>query len=90
MSIIDQIYNGGYYPAEDIKPTTDSFREHSKAAEALADRLQSFLTLEQAQVLDEYKTEAALVTDIYNLEYYRAGVEFGIRLILEAVSGKGI
>ena len=89
MSIIDQIYNGNYYPAEDVTPNSDSFREHTKAAEALAVQLQSFLTEEQAQVLDEYKTETALVTDLYNVEYYRAGVEFGVRVILEAIRGKG-
>ena len=89
MSIIDQIYNGNYYPAEDITPNSDSFREHTKAAEALAIQLQSFLTEEQAQVLDEYKTETALVIDLYNVEYYRAGLEFGVRVILEEIRGKG-
>lgn len=88
MSIIEQIYNGNYYPAEDITPDSDAFHEHSKATEALALQLQSFLTEMQIQVLDEYKTESALVTDLYNLEYYRTGVEFGVRVILEAISGR--
>ena len=88
MSVIDDTYNGAYYPAELVKPDTDAFREHLQKAEALSGRLARMLNEEQGGVLDEFKEETAIVTDLYNLEFYRAGVKFGIRLLLEALDAR--
>lgn len=88
MSIIDKIYNGDYYPAEEIKPDSDSFRKHSSTVQALSTQLKSILSKEQFSLFEEYMCEVALVTDLYNLEFYRAGVQFGVRLILEALCEK--
>ena len=85
MSVIDDIYNGAYYPAELVKPDSDAFREHLQKAETLSGRLARALDEEQNGILDEFKEESAIVTDLYNLEFYRAGVKFGIRLLLEAL-----
>ena len=85
MSVIDDIYNGAYYPAELVRPDSDAFREHLQKAEALSGRLARALDEEQNGILDEFKEESAIVTDLYNLEFYRAGVKFGIRLLLEAL-----
>jgi hypothetical protein len=46
------------------------------------------LTEQQRETLAAYKREDAVVTDLYNLEFYRAGVQFGIRLLLEALFGR--
>ena len=88
MSVIDDIYNGAYYPAELVKPDSDAFREHLQKAEALSGRLARALDEEQNGILDEFKEESAIVTDLYNLEFYRAGVKFGIRLLLEALDAR--
>ena len=88
MSVIDDIYNGAYYPAELVRPDSDAFREHLQKAEALSGRLARALDEEQNGILDEFKEESAIVTDLYNLEFYRAGVKFGIRLLLEALDAK--
>lgn len=88
MSVIDDIYNGAYYPAELVKPDSDAFREHLQKAEALSGRLARALNEEQNGILDEFKEESAIVTDLYNLEFYRAGVKFGIRLLLEALDAR--
>lgn len=87
MSLIDDIYNGAYYPSEQVKPDSESFLEHAACAEKLAGQIERLLTAEQREALDAYKSEAAIVTDLYNLAFYRAGVQFGIRLLLEALSG---
>ena len=88
MSVIDDIYNGAYYPAELVRPDSDAFREHLQKAEALSGRLARALDEEQNGILDEFKEESAIVTDLYNLEFYRAGVKFGIRLLLEALDAR--
>lgn len=88
MSVIDDIYNGDLYPSEQVTPDSAPFREHSRNAEELSGRLQSALTGEQLGLLEAYKSEAAMVTDLYNLEFYRAGVKFGIRLLLEALDAR--
>ena len=85
MSVIDDIYNGELYPSEQVKPDSAVFRSHAKAAEELSVRLDGVLTEEQRGILEEYKSEAAIVTDLYNLEFYRAGVSLGVRLLLEAL-----
>ncbi len=88
MSMIDDIYNGAYYPAELVKPDSDAFREHLQKAEALAGRLAWILNEEQNGILDEFKEESAIVADLYNLEFYRAGVELGVRILLEALGAE--
>lgn len=87
MSVIDDIYNGDLYPSEQVKPDSAAFKEHSGNAEELSHRLRNALAVEQLGILEAYKSEAAMVTDLYNLEFYRAGVKFGVRLLLEALSG---
>ena len=84
MSIIDDIYNGTYYPAEIVKPDSDVFREHLQKAEKLAGQLERHLSSEQRGILDDYKEETAIVTDLYNLEFFRTGVKLGVQLLLEA------
>ena len=87
MSLIDDIYNGAYYPLEQVKPASEAFKEHADSAERLSCLLESQLTEQQRETLAAFKREDAVVTDLYNLEFYRAGVQFGVRLLLEALSG---
>ena len=87
MSIIDDIYNGVYYPSEQVKPDSPAFLEHAGNVERLSKQLESLLTAEQRNVLDAFKSETAVVTDLYDLEFYRAGIKFGIQLLLEALFG---
>ena len=87
MSMIDDIYNGEYYPSELVKPGSEAFRAHAAQAERLSAQLAALLDEEQRDVLDAYKSETAVVTDLYNLEFYRAGIQFGIRLLTEALFG---
>lgn len=88
MSVIDDIYNGAYYPAEIVRPDSDAFREHLQKAEKLARQLEHDLSPEQRGILDDYKEETAIVTDLYNLEFFRTGVKMGVQLFLEALDGR--
>ena len=85
MSVIEDIYNGAYYPAELVRPDSDAFREHLQNAEKLAGQLERSLSPEQREILDDYKEETAIVTDLYNMEFFRTGVQLGVRLLLEAL-----
>lgn len=85
MSLIDEIYSGDVYPAEQVNPVSDAFREHSRKAESLYDKLKAVLTEEQRGILDKYRDESAAAADLCDLEFYLAGVQFGVRLILEAL-----
>ena len=85
MSLIDDIYSGDVYPAEQVNPVSDAFREHSRKAEDLYGRLNTSLDEEQRGLLDGYRYESAAAADLCDLEFYRAGVQFGVRLILEAL-----
>lgn len=87
MSVIDAIYNGEYYPSEQVTPDSTIFAEHAANAQRLSGQLEALLSAEQRDALDAYKSEAAVVTDLYNLEFYRAGVQFGVRLLLETLFG---
>lgn len=88
MSIIDDIYNGAYYPAELVKPDSEAFREHLQKAEKLAGQLERHLSPEQSGILDDYKEETAIVTDLYIMEFFRTGVKLGFQLLLEATEGR--
>ena len=88
MSLIEDIYNGEYYPAEQVKPDSEAFFEHTARAEELCGQLERLLTAQQREALETYEDEAAIVTDLYNLEFFRSGIRFGIRLILEALAGQ--
>ena len=46
MSLIDDIYNGAYYPSEQVKPDSASFLEHAACAEKLAGQIERILTAE--------------------------------------------
>ena len=85
MSVIDDIYNGAYYPAELVKPNSDAFREYLQRVEKLAGLLEHLQSPEQRGILDDYKEETAIVTDLYNLEFFRTGIKLGVQLILEAL-----
>ena len=85
MSIINDIYAGDVYPAEQVKPDSELFKLHSANVEALAQKLADALTDEQQETLDAYKSEQAMTTDLYNMEFYRAGVRFGIQFLLDAL-----
>ena len=52
MSLIDDIYSGDVYPAEQVNPVSDAFREHSRKAEDLYGKLKTVLTEEQRGALD--------------------------------------
>ena len=85
MSVIDDIYSGRLYPAEQVKPDSPEFLERSLAAEKLYVSLEGVLDRERRGVLEEYRSAAATVTDLYNLAFFRAGVKLGVRLVLEAL-----
>lgn len=83
MSIIEKIYNGEYYPAEHLLPTSKKYLEIKKEMYILFDKLNDQLNKPQQQLLDDYVGIAADVHGYISLEAYRLGIEFGFQLLNE-------
>ena len=78
-----------YYIRKSLPDTaSEAFKEHADCVERLSVELESQLTEEQRETLASYRREDAVVSDLYNLEFFRAGVKFGIRLLLEVLDAR--
>lgn len=85
MSIIEDLYNGAVYPAEQVRPRSPAFRAHRQEARRLWEQVEQSLTPEQRTLMDAYRDEEAVVLDLYDLEYFRAGIRFAVKLMAEAL-----
>ena len=83
--IIDEIFSGNIRPAEDPLPTTDSFQTAQKVAFAIEQRVEETLSVEQKLHWNAYLNARMELTDEYCRAFYRKGVIFGIRLMLEVL-----
>ena len=83
MSIIEQLYNGEYYPSEHTLPSSERYMEAKEEMHAAYDKLHYQLTKPQQQLLDEYAGKVADTHGYISLEAYRLGVQFGLCLAME-------
>ena len=83
MSIIEQLYNGEYYPSEHTLPSSEKYIEAKEKLHAAYDKLNNQLTEPQQQFLDDYAGKVADAHGYISLEAYRLGVQFGLELALE-------
>lgn len=83
--IIDEIFSGNIRPAEDPLPSTDSFQTAQKVAVAIEQRVEETLTAEQKPHWNAYLNARLVLTDEYCRAFYRKGVIFGIRLMMEVL-----
>lgn len=82
-SLIEQIYNGEYYPAEDLLPTSEAYREAKRRHTEYVDELHQTLTEKQREMREQaVRVESDIIT-MENQCIYAAGVRFGIQLMLE-------
>ena len=83
MSIIEQLYNGEYYPSEHTLPSSEKYIEAKEELHAAYDVLKDQLTKTQQQLLDDYAGKVDDAHGFVSLEAYRLGVQFGLELALE-------
>ena len=83
MSIIEQLYNGEYYPSEHTLPSSERYIKAKEEMHAAYDKLNDQITKPQQQLLDDYAGKVADAHGFISLEAYRLGVQFGLCLALE-------
>jgi hypothetical protein len=80
VSIIEDIYQGNWYPAEQIMPSGEQYRRQKQLACAIFDHLNGQLSKSQQKLLDDYLGAAADAEGYVYMEYFRQGVLFGAHL----------
>lgn len=87
MAIIEQLYNGEYYPSEHTLPSSAEYIVAKEQMYAAYNILNNQLTAPQQKLLDDYAGKIADAHDYISLEAYRLGVQFGLRLFMEIMAG---
>lgn len=83
MSILRQIFDGAYYPSEQILPTSQEYREKRAACNEAQKKLREALGTEKKELLDEFLNAYADVQDFMYFEFFREGIRFGVELATE-------
>lgn len=83
MNILRQIYDGDYYPSEQIVPTTLEYREKRAACNVAQDKLERALGSDKEPLLTEFLDRYAEVVDLMQYEFFREGVRLGLSLVQE-------
>ena len=88
MSIIEELYNGNIYPPEQVTPETAHTIKEEHELGSAESALYVTLSAPQREMFEEYKKRSSHLSDLYNLEFYREGVRFGVAFLLEALGLK--
>jgi hypothetical protein len=83
MSIIEQIWDGRYYPSETIKPTSELYHQRKADYFAVAEELDAQLTGQQKELLTKFLDVQAGTEDLINYEFFYQGMVTGVQLYRE-------
>lgn len=89
MNVLRQIYDGDYYPSEQIVPASQEYREKRAACNAAQDKLEQALGEDKEPYLTEFLDRYADVVDLMQYEFFREGVRLGLSLVQELQDGQG-
>ena len=89
MGILRQIYDGDYYPSEQIVPTSQEYREKREACNLAQDALERALGVEKESYLTEFLDRYADVIDMMQYEFFREGIRLGLELAQELWNESG-
>lgn len=89
MNVLRQIYDGDYYPSEQIVPTSLEYREKRAACNAAQDKLEQALGADKEPFLTEFLDRYAEVVDLMQYEFFREGVRLGLSLAQELRDKQG-
>lgn len=89
MDILRQIYDGDYYPSEQIVPTSQEYREKREACNLAQDALERALGAKKEPYLTEFLDRYADVIDMMQYEFFREGILLGFELAQELWNESG-
>ncbi|MCD7956672.1 MAG: hypothetical protein LUG93_13200 [Lachnospiraceae bacterium] len=84
MSIMDSLFNGKIYPAEQAVSSDPNYVKTNREIEKLMEKLEGKLDNEDYDLVEKVCDLLALVQDIQNKEMFRYGLSLGLRLMREA------
>ena len=88
-TLLEQIYSGGIFPAEDIVPNSPEHKAAMNERNRLRERLEAKLPERSEELLDEYDGAFENVHRLHLRLTYAEGVRFGVRLMLETLCADG-
>jgi len=83
MSILKQIFDGDYYPSEQIVPQSEEYRCKRTACNIALSELEQVLGNEDDPALTRFLDIYAEVVDLINFEFFKEGIRFGVGLTKE-------
>ena len=83
MSILKQLFDGEYYPSEQIVPKSNEYAEKRMACNAAQTELEQALGSDNDPCLTKFLDAYADVIDLMNFEFFKEGVRFGLRMTKE-------
>lgn len=89
MNVLRQIYDGDYYPSEQIVPTSLEYREKRATCNVAQDKLERALGTDNEPLLTEFLDRYADVVDLMQYEFFREGVRLGLSLARELRDEQG-
>ena len=83
MSILKQLFDGDYYPSEQVVPQSDEYKSKRIACNIALTELEQALGSEDEPALTRFLDIYAEVIDLINFEFFKEGIRFGIALTRE-------
>lgn len=83
MSILKQIFDGEYYPSEQIVPGSEKYTAKRAACNIALSELEQALGNEDDPTLTKFLDIYAEVIDLMNFEFFKEGIRFGVALTKE-------
>ncbi|MCC8044408.1 MAG: hypothetical protein LIP12_02775 [Clostridiales bacterium] len=84
MSIMDSLFDGKIYPAEQAVSSDPNYEKTSREIEILMEKLEEKLTKEDYDLVEKVCDLLSITQDIQNKEMFRYGFSLGLRLMREA------
>ena len=83
MSILKQLFDGDYYPSEQITPKSQEYAEKRVACNMAQAELEKALGNDDDPTLTRFLDAYADVVDLMNYEFFKEGLRFGMELMKE-------
>lgn len=83
MSILKQLFDGDYYPSEQVVPQSDEYKSKRTDCNIALTELEQALGSEDDPALTRFLDIYAEVIDLINFEFFKEGIRFGIALTRE-------
>lgn len=90
-SLLQQLYDGEIYPAEQIVPKSPEYRELSRKLGEEKEYLREQLLTNDRERFEEMETLSQEITSLYGYENFLYGFRLGVGLMIETLtSGNGL